>query len=126
MTSNKDTSYTSSESYVANNLKFTGDYFAEWRTKMEAYLDDKELLDVVLKAVPGVDPEGRITEFKVKERDEEELIKKSKKAYNILIGALTIEQMQLVMHIKRPNAYRVWKTLVERYEPNTQVNKIML
>ena len=68
MTSNKDTSYTSSESYVANNLKFTGDYFAEWRTKMEAYLDDKELLDVVLKAVPGVDPEGRITEFKVKEQ----------------------------------------------------------
>src|SRR5689334_7853223 len=118
-------SSTSSESYVATNLKFTGDYFAEWRTKMEAYLDDKDLLDVVEHGVPGIEEEGKLEDFDEQE-DEDALIKKSKKAYAILIGALNNQQVQLVMHVKRPNAYRVWKILVDRHERQTQTNKIML
>ena len=115
---------TTSDTYIVNYLKFNGNYFAEWRTKMEEYLDDKDLLDVVEKAVPGIDSEGKIEDFK--ERNTETLIKKSKKAYSILIGALNNEQVQLVMHVKRPNAHRVWKILVGKHERKTQTNKIML
>ena len=116
-------------SSVLSSLKFNGsaNNFAQWKTRMEAYLEDKELLDVVENPVLGIDEEAKV-EFSstYTNINGQDMIKKSKKAYAIIMMALGDEQLQLVMDVKRGNAYRVWKKLLEQFERKTQTNKILV
>ena len=116
-----------SESNILSNIKFNGDArnFAQWRTRIEAYMEDKELMEVIENPVIGIDDEAKL-EFGKTEEDIQVLHKQSKKAYAILMMALGDEQLQLVMDVKRGNAYRVWKKLTEQFERKTQTNKILV
>ena len=113
-------------SSVLSSLKFNGSAtnFAQWKTRMEAYLEDKELLEAVEKPVVGIDEEAKAELNST--YNEQDMIKKSKKAYAIIMMALGDEQLQLVMDVKRGNAYRVWKKLLEQFERKTQTNKILV
>jgi ribosomal protein L12E/L44/L45/RPP1/RPP2 len=118
---------------VSSALKFNGNNFSLWKMKILAYLQDKELVEVVEQAAPeaaaalgelaAVAAGVNAAEQKAAKEEEENRIKKCMKAYTILVLTLQDEQLQLVLDVARGNAHGVWKALLQRYERRTIASK---
>jgi hypothetical protein len=118
-------------------LKFNGNKFGLWKMKILAYLEDKELVEVVEDAAPTRLPAalGALADAAVAaspaeqkqkamtEQEEQNRKKKCMKAYTILILTLQDEQLQLIVDIGRGDAHGVWKALLQRYERRTVASK---
>jgi hypothetical protein len=117
-----------SELVLTSALKFNGSNFTLWKMKMLAYLQDKDLLEVVESPIRQDDKVSKIGSDLGDQKaeltaDEEKLKKKAMKAYTILVLALQDEQLQLIVDVPRGNAYGVWKALLLRYERKTVASK---
>jgi hypothetical protein len=122
-------------------VPFDGKDFGLWSMRCEGLFMALDLQDVVETDVaerelksedPGTMAQGaaaargsRAEAVAVQER-REELIRKSYRAYGILVQSLQNEQLRLVQSVKRGNAYGVWKLLVEHYERKSMATKIQL
>lgn len=120
-------------------IPFDGKDFGLWKMRMEGLFMAHDLLDVVETDVaekemkgeessPGSSfpaSRGNRVDTALQER-KEEIVRKSQRAYGILLQSLQNEQLRLVQTVKRGNAYGVWRTLLENYERKSMANKIQL
>lgn len=120
--------------------KFDGTMFSLWKMQITAYLEFKDLLDVVESPVKGVPQSGlkftsksggdgsaSVTDVtEAKSAHEKDNVKKSMIAYNILLLSLNKEQLQMVIDVPRGNAHGVWSALLSRYERKTVASKMKL
>ena len=108
-------------SIMSKVLQFNGTNFLQWKMRMKAYLEEKNLYQTVEYPIMNEDETIVLTGANV-----EEMKQKSRTAYTILLLALSDEQLSMMMDVESGNAYEVWKRLHDKYERKTQVNKILL
>jgi len=115
-----------------------------WKRMMEAVFDEHDLMDVVEKPVPErvfarsiIDDAADADEVKPSSASSmassesattsvqlAKLVKKSKRAYTIILINLKSEELHAVLcDVPRGNAYELWKQLNAYYGRNTVANK---
>lgn len=103
-------------------VKFDGSEFCLWKMKMTGLLLAKDLLDVVMNPLDG---KLFITGSKFN-KEELELIRKTKRAYGILLLGLGPEQLRLVQQVMVGDANGIWKILLDNYERKSMATKVQL
>jgi hypothetical protein len=124
-------------SIVPSALRFSGkqEDFPVWKARIECYLDELDLLEVVQTADPH-DDVSVVASKENEEQKEEVSISVSalsivtsadrKKAYRIIYLSLPDEVVRSVLSIPRGHVNSLWKCVLARYEKNSRSTQLQL
>lgn len=90
--------------------------FSEYVMRIEAYLDARELLEVVVRGVKGI-PKDKVGTMDTAVIEATKLdsnatrLTKSKQASNIIIQSLPSKMIKIVSGVNVSNAYEMWNVL---------------
>lgn len=103
-------------------IKFDGKNWPIYKRKIRAVLLQLEVLDTIdVPAMKEKDSSSSAQHLDTKRAESD--VKKSNKAYSVLMLSLDDARTQMVMHIAEGDAAGVWRTLCSHYESSSMASK---